>query len=136
MRSVFKTLQEKWNDMRIGVKMRNSEGQQKEDRVSHMIFADNCDLFAASKEQIRKMIVDTTEVLRKRGLDWKEDQMEMISRGFRDKVGDLLSDAGGKKYLINEVEAREAMGALITRESDSMSAMKLRMSKADKTLWM
>ena len=28
------------------------------------------------------------------------------------------------------------MGALITKEADSMSAMKFRMSKADKALWM
>ena len=46
MRSVFRTLQEEWNVLRMGVKMRNSEVRQKEDRVSHMIFADNCYLFA------------------------------------------------------------------------------------------
>ena len=62
--------------------MRTGEGQQEEYRVSHMIFADNCYLFAASKEEIRKMIADTTEELRKRGLDWKEDQMELMDLGF------------------------------------------------------
>ena len=36
-----------------------------------MIFADNCYLFTASREEIRKMIEDTTEELRKRGLDWQ-----------------------------------------------------------------
>ena len=38
--------------------------------------------------------------------------------------------------MIREVEALKAMGALITKEADSMSAMKLRMDKADKALWM
>ena len=56
--------------MRMGAKMRNCEGQQKE-----CIFADSGYLFAASKEEIRKMIVDTTEEMTKKGLDWKEDQM-------------------------------------------------------------
>ena len=36
----------------MGVKTRNSGGRQEEDRVSHMIFADDCYLFAESKEQI------------------------------------------------------------------------------------
>ena len=56
MRSVFRTLQGKWNDVKSRllltesksseymeeVKIRNSEGQQKDDRVNHMIVADNC----------------------------------------------------------------------------------------------
>ena len=29
------------------------------------------------------MIVDTTEDLRRRGLDWKEDQMELMTWGLR-----------------------------------------------------
>ena len=44
----------------MGVRRRTGEGQQEEYRVSHVIFADNCYLFAASKEDIRKMIADTT----------------------------------------------------------------------------
>ena len=69
--------------------MRTTEGQQGERRVSHMIFADNCYLFAASKEVIRRMIVDTTEELRKRGLDWKEDQIGVMAWGFEGRSGDL-----------------------------------------------
>ena len=38
--------------------------------------------------------------------------------------------------MIREVEALMAMGALITKEADSMSAMKFRMNNADKALWM
>ena len=45
------------------LKMRTGEGQQKEHRDSHMIFADNF-LFATSEEEIRKMIADTSEKLR------------------------------------------------------------------------
>ena len=56
MRSVFRALQEEWKVLRTGVKTRISVGRQEEDRVSHMIFADNCYLFAESKEQILKMI--------------------------------------------------------------------------------
>ena len=75
--------------------MRNSEGQQKEDRVSYMIFADNCYLFAESQEQVVK-IVDATEELRKRGLDWKEAQMYIISWDFVKKLEICSFDAGGK----------------------------------------
>ena len=49
MWSVFKPLQEKWNETRMGVGLRNSEGPQEACRASHMISADNCYLFAASK---------------------------------------------------------------------------------------
>ena len=78
IRSVFRTLQQKWHVLRMGVKTRKSGAQQQEDRVSHMIFADNCYLSAVSKEQILKLIGDATEELKKRGLDWKEVQMELI----------------------------------------------------------
>ena len=110
-------------------------GRQEEDRVSHMIFADNCYLFAESKEQILKIIGDATEELKKRGLDWKEDEMELISWGFYEEVRDLHIEDGGKKYVIKEVATLKAMGALISTEADSMSAVKFRMNKADKALW-
>ena len=84
------------------------------------------------------MIADTTEELRKRGLDWKEDQMELIawSFDFFKKEISILTEAGVKTYTIKEVEALQVMGALITQEADSMSAMSFRMRKADKALWM
>ena len=63
MVGVFKPLQGKWNEGKIGVRMRTGEGQQEECRVSHMIFADDCCLFAASKKEIRMIIADTTEEL-------------------------------------------------------------------------
>ena len=94
----------------MGVKMRNSEVQQKEDRVSHMMFADNCHLFAESKEQISKMLRDATEELRQRGLDWQKDQMEVISWEFQEEIGDLHIEADGKKFVIRGVEDLKAMG--------------------------
>ena len=80
----------------MGVKMRSSEVRQKEDRVSHIIFADNSYLFAEPKEQIWKMICDAAEELRKKGLNCEEDQMKMISWWFSDKVWDLFVDVGDK----------------------------------------
>ena len=82
VRCVFKPLQEKWKEERWESRRRTGEGQQEEYRVSHVIFPDNCFLFATSKEETRKMIADTTEELRKRGLDRKEDQMELLAWGF------------------------------------------------------
>ena len=38
--------------------------------------------------------------------------------------------------MIKEVTSMQAMGALISKEADSMSALKFRMNKADKALWM
>ena len=65
MRSVFRTWQEEWRVLRMGVRTRNRGCRQEEDKVSHMIFADNCYLFAEWKEQILKMIEDATEELKK-----------------------------------------------------------------------
>ena len=56
VRGVFKKLQEKWNDGKMGVRMRTAERQHEEYKASVMIFADNCCLFVAVKEEIRKMI--------------------------------------------------------------------------------
>ena len=78
--------------------------------MSHMIFADSCYIFAESKEQIFKMIRDATEELKKKALDWKEDQMELISWGPSEKVGDLHVEDGRKKYVIREVEAFQGHG--------------------------
>ena len=111
MGSVFKPLQEKWKEEKMGVRMRTGEGQQEEYRVSHMIFADHCYLFAASEEEIRKMIADTTEELRKRGSDWKEFQMELMAWGFGGKIGDVLLDVDERKNRIEEVETLQVMGA-------------------------
>ena len=44
----------------------------------------------------------------------------------------IFIGAGEKTYTIKEVEALQVMGALITQEADSMSAMSFRMRKADK----
>ena len=122
--------------LRMGIKIRNGGARQEEDRLNHVIFADNCYLFAELKEQILKMIGDATEELKKRGLDWKEDQMELISWCLCEEVGDIHIEDGGKNHVIQEVESLKATGALITKEADSMSAMKFRMNKADRALWM
>ena len=50
---------------------------------------------------------------------------------------DGLRDLSGEKvFKIKEVGALQALEALITKEADSMSAMKFRMRKADMALWM
>ena len=47
-------------------------------------------------------------------------------------MGDVLFDSGGRRYKVKEVTVLQAMGAMITHEADSMSAMRFRMRKADK----
>ena len=64
------------------------------------------------------------------------DQMELISWGLEEKVEDPKIEEGGKEYRIKEVDSLRTMGALITKEADSMTAMKFRMNKADKAMWM
>ena len=51
-------------------------------------------------------------------------------------MGDVLFEHGNKQYKVKEVKALQAMGAMITQESDSMSAMRFRVRKADKAVWM
>ena len=53
----------------MGIKIRGSGNEQKEGRVSHMIFADKCCLFAETKVQTLKKLGDATTNLEKRGLD-------------------------------------------------------------------
>ena len=83
-----------------------------------------------------KMIGDTTENLKERGLNWKEDQMELISVSFEEKIGDLKIEEGREEYVIKEVDSLRTMEALITKDADSMSAMRFRMNKANKAMWM
>ena len=115
----------------MGVEMRTNEGQESECRVSHMFFADDCHRFAASKEEIKNMIEDTTEELRKRGLDGKRDQMVMMAWCFEEETEDVLFDHGDRQYRVKEVKALQAMGH---KKLTQMSAMKFRMRKADKAL--
>ena len=82
-------MQEEWKNLRMGIKIRGCRTDQEEERVSHMIFADNCYLFAETKVQILKMLGDAAGNLKKRGLDWKEDQIKLISWSLDEKVGDL-----------------------------------------------
>ena len=56
------------------------------------------------------MIEDTTEELRKRGLDWKEDQMEMMAWGFEEEMVDVLFDHGDRQYRVKGVKVIQAMG--------------------------
>ena len=116
--------------------MRIDEGQREECRVSHMIFADDCHLCAAARGEIRKINEDTTEELGKRGLDWKEDQMELMAWGFEEEVDGVLFDKEGRTNKVKEVKAPQATGTMITQEADSMSAKRFRMRKADEASWM
>ena len=82
-----------------------------------MIFADSCLIFVESKEQIFKMIGDAFEKMKKKGLDWKEDQMELISWGFDEKIGDLKIEEGGKEHVIKEVDCLKTFGCIYYEES-------------------
>ena len=62
--------------------------------------------------------------------------MEMMAWGLEERVGDLAVECEEKVYKILEVGTLQGMGALITKEADSMSAMKFRMKKAERALWM
>ena len=55
---------------------------------------------------------------------------------LRRKIGDVLREVDERKYRIKEVEALQAMGTMITKEADSMSAMRMRMMKADRAFGM
>ena len=58
------------------------------------------------------MLSDAAGNLKKRGLDWKEDQMELISWSLDEKVGDFKIEEGGKEYVIKEVNSLKTLGAL------------------------
>ena len=101
-----------------------------------MIFADNCFLFAQYKAQMLKIIGDAIKNLNKRSLGWKEGEMELISWGLDGSIGDVKIVEDGKAYMIKEVDSLRTLGALIKKEADSLSAMRFRMNKADKAMWM
>ena len=76
---------------------------------------------AGGKESAQsKAEAKRTKNLKKRGLDWKEGEMEMISWGLDGSIGDMKIVEDGKEYMIKEVNSLTTMGALITKEADSM----------------
>ena len=81
-----------------------------------------------------KMIGDATGRLKEKGLDWKADEMELMSWGLEGKFEDLWIVEGERESRIEEVDSLRAMGALILKEADSTSALKFRMNKADKAM--
>ena len=58
----------------------------------------------------------------------------MISWSLDGDIGDVKIVEDDKEYRIKEVSSLNTMVALITKEVDSMSAMRFRMNKADKGL--
>ena len=54
MKSIFRKPQTEWKDLGMGVTLRRSEADQEEEKVSHMIFADKCYLFAETKKSDAK----------------------------------------------------------------------------------
>ena len=79
------------------------------------------DRVAHTENTFTTTIGDATEELKKRGLDWKEDEMELISWVFAKmwetymlKLEEQIRDQRGGRS--------ESHGALITKEADSMSA--------------
>ena len=49
---------------------------------------------------------------------------------FEGKIGDVLLEVDERKYRIHEVEALQAMEAMVTKKADSMSVVRFRMMKA------
>ena len=99
----------KWQEVQNGIKTKNSGHKHERDRITHEP--------------------------KKKGLHWKEGQIDLISRMLNEEVEDLCLEDGGNEYVIRKVDALQGMGALITKAADSMSPMKFRMSKADKAPW-
>ena len=79
MKSIFKTLQEKWQEVQMEIRTQRNRHQHERYRITRMIFAHNCYIFSEKKEQMINTIEDATFVLEKKGLEWKEDQIELIS---------------------------------------------------------
>ena len=55
--------------------------------------------------------------------------------GLEGKIGDVILELDEKKYRIKEVDAPKAMGAMITKEADSMSAKRISDDESCKGLW-
>ena len=51
LKSAFRKLQKEWKDQERGVKLRGNEADHEKEKVSHMIFADNCNL-SAEKQSV------------------------------------------------------------------------------------
>ena len=109
MRSVNKPIQEKWNEMMMGVRMKNNEGQQEECRFSHMIFTDNCYLFAALKENQEDDRghhggIEKREVWTEKRIRWN-----YLLGVLKGSLVISMSKLERKKYTIKAVEALQAM---------------------------
>ena len=52
MKSIFKTLQEKWQKVQMEIRTQRNWHQHERDRITRMIFAHNCYIFAEKREQM------------------------------------------------------------------------------------
>ena len=68
--------QESWRRKGYGLGLKASQDGQGEEKVTQFIFAYNRYLVSSSRKEIRKMMTEVTSELKRRGFEWKEEEME------------------------------------------------------------
>ena len=88
-------MQESWRRKGFGVGLRVSLNQKEETKVTHIIFADSCNLVSSARSELCKMVMEATIELMRRGLFWKKDEMEFMPWGVEGGIaGNVILEHG------------------------------------------
>ena len=120
MRGVFKPLQEKWKEERWESGWGLVMGSKKNTEMVTWFLLTTAICMLLPKEKIRKMIADTTEELRKGGVHWKEDQMEVMAWEFEGKMEMFFWRLTAESTELGRAEPLHSMEAMITKEALSV----------------
>ena len=78
-------LQESWRRKGHGLNLKMAQAGKDCEKVTHCKFTDNCYWVSSSRKDLREMMMESTVELRRRGLDWRKEEMEF--RAWRDAKG-------------------------------------------------
>ena len=90
--------------------MRDTKNDVGREGVTHLIIADNCSLVPSKRQELPERTVDATVELRRRGLEWKREELEFVSRrSAGEDAGCICFDYGEQHYEVQEVKQVKAM---------------------------
>ena len=81
MKSIFVMLQKRWKRNCCGLGLKVFQDGKDEEQVINFIFADSRHLVFSSKKELCEMMLEATVMLRRRGLEWKQEEMEFCRLG-------------------------------------------------------
>ena len=106
-------------------------------RLTHLVWADNIFLVAASADQLSTMCQELTNLISAVKLSWKESSLQYMRGGpGADETGDIdLSISGGATMTIKFVDNMEVLGVLLDHRGSSTCSFEHRQQKGEACFW-